>query len=171
MFNFYAQPYDICANGFYFGSIEEYNIYAARNYNKFGDFVEEYEIQLIDAPTSLDCAVINALSPNQCNIERIIDICENWDDDDKVRLLLAEESGYSFNVDTTELCPNDLPEIEIYEEYRFDKLAEQFVDDGIYGEIPENLAHYIDYEAIGRDLQVDYARTNIAGTDYIFRCE
>ena len=32
------------------------------------------------------------------------------------------------------------------------KLAEQMVDDGLYGEIPDHLVNYIDCEAIGRDL-------------------
>lgn len=35
-------------------------------------------------------------------------------------------------------------------------LAEQLVDDGLFGNIPESVARYIDYEAIGRDLKADY---------------
>lgn len=37
----------------------------------------------------------------------------------------------------------------------FTELAEHFVDEGLYGDIPENLTNYIDYEAIGRDLSFD----------------
>ncbi|MFV0552106.1 MAG: antirestriction protein ArdA [Anaerorhabdus sp.] len=49
-------------------------------------------------------------------------------------------------------------------------LAMRFVDDGLFGEIPEELRFYIDYEAIARDLAVDYSETEIAGTRLIYRC-
>ena len=37
----------------------------------------------------------------------------------------------------------------------FEELAEQFVDEGLLGEIPDALRYYIDYEAYGRDLELD----------------
>jgi antirestriction protein len=46
----------------------------------------------------------------------------------------------------------------------------QFADDGLFGEFPESLSHYIDYDAIARDLAIDYAMTDIAGTRYAYRC-
>lgn len=39
-------------------------------------------------------------------------------------------------------------------------LAEQMVAEGLFGEIPESIANYIDYEKIGRDLAVDYTIDN-----------
>ena len=50
------------------------------------------------------------------------------------------------------------------------ELAEQFLEDGLYGEIPEHLQAYIDLDAIARDLTVDYSETSIAGTRLIYRC-
>lgn len=41
----------------------------------------------------------------------------------------------------------------------YEELAEMFVDEGNYGEIPENLKYYIDFSAIGRDLSFDYTQT------------
>lgn len=38
----------------------------------------------------------------------------------------------------------------------YKELAKIFVYDGLFGEIPENLKNYIDYEAMGRDLSYDY---------------
>jgi len=32
----------------------------------------------------------------------------------------------------------------------------QFVEEGLFGETPESLENYIDYEKIARDLEVDY---------------
>lgn len=39
----------------------------------------------------------------------------------------------------------------------FELLAMQFVDDGLFGEIPESLESYINYEKIARDLRIDYS--------------
>ncbi len=50
------------------------------------------------------------------------------------------------------------------------ELAEQFIDEGLFGEIPERLQYYLDYDAIARDLAVDYSEANIAGSRVIYRC-
>jgi len=65
--------------------------------------------------------------------------------------------------------PSDL-EIEYYEAESLKELAERFVDDGYFGEIPENLQNYIDYEAIAADLSYDYSESHIAGMNLVFRC-
>ncbi|MEL6479336.1 MAG: hypothetical protein AAFR17_18565 [Pseudomonadota bacterium] len=49
------------------------------------------------------------------------------------------------------------------------ELAEHFVDEELFGEIPEHLASYLDLDAIARDLGVDYAETEITGTRLIYR--
>ena len=38
----------------------------------------------------------------------------------------------------------------------YELLAYDLVDEGLLGSIPENIFHYIDYSAIGRDLSYDY---------------
>lgn len=50
------------------------------------------------------------------------------------------------------------------------ELTEQFVDEGLFGDIPERLQYYLDYDAIARDLSMDYAETEIAGQRLIYRC-
>jgi len=50
------------------------------------------------------------------------------------------------------------------------ELAEQFVDEGLYGEIPESLQYYIDFDAIARDLSVEFSETTIAGGRYVYAC-
>lgn len=55
--------------------------------------------------------------------------------------------------------------------YRYLKeLAEQFVDEGLFGEIPKAIANYLDYDAIARDLGFDYSEITIAGARLIYRC-
>ena len=63
-------------------------------------------------------------------------------------------------------------EVEIYD-FRdnnsftdtYELLAEQFIDDGYFGEIPKSLEFLIDYEKIARDLRVDYTEfeANVIG--------
>jgi len=48
----------------------------------------------------------------------------------------------------------------------YEQLAEQFVDEGLFGNIPIALQSYIDYEAISRDLRYDYSEY---ATDIIYR--
>ena len=48
--------------------------------------------------------------------------------------------------------------------------ALQFVDEGLFGDIPEHLRNYLDYDAIARDLACDYASTTIAGNRLAYRC-
>jgi Antirestriction protein (ArdA). len=47
----------------------------------------------------------------------------------------------------------------------FELLAIQFIDDGLYGEIPKSLEFYLDYEKMARDLRMDYSEfeSNIIG--------
>ena len=46
---------------------------------------------------------------------------------------------------------NDTSFTDVYE-----LLAQDLVDDGVFGDIPQHLENYIDYSAIGRDLSYDY---------------
>ena len=61
-------------------------------------------------------------------------------------------------------------EIDLYAVSGLRDLAEQFVEEGLFGEIPESLQFYIDYEAIARDLAADYSETHIAGEDFVYAC-
>jgi antirestriction protein len=126
-----------------------------------------FEIQFIDGET-LDAYFADAYGLNQASVFRIIELIEEWDEDAKRRLIIAVgECGYSFDPDTVD--PDDF-EVEIYEGTSMRELAQQFVDEGLFGEIPERLQFYIDYDAIARDLAADYSEADIAGTRLVYRC-
>lgn len=163
---FYAQPYDICAEGFYFRDHAEYDRQAKNLKNEHGQPVEEFEIQFIDGE-QIDCELAKAWGLSQVNFARFIDAANEWDDDQKTRIIIAVgECGYSLEQVAGD---PDGVDIEIYEIGSLKELAEQFVDDGLFGDIPERLQFYLDYDAIARDLSVEYATTNIAGTAYVYR--
>ncbi len=166
MTTLYAQPYDITATGFYFETAEEFAARAAKAVNDFGQPVEEFEIQFIDGE-AIDAALAEAIGLSQANFSAYLDCRGRWEDWEKNRIIIAvEECGHDFDPD----CDPDLLGVEIYSCESLRDLAEQFVDDGVFGDIPEPLQHYIDFDAIARDLAMDYAEATIAGERLVYRC-
>jgi antirestriction protein len=167
MTTLFAQPYDISAHGFYFDSFDDYAQKSATLRNDYGDPVEEFEIQFIDGD-DIDCVLASAWSLHQGGISTFFDAVSDWDDHQKITFIIAVgECGYAF--DPASGHPDDF-EVDIYEMDSLTALAESFVDEGLYGDIPEILAFYIDYEAIARDLSVDFSETVIAGKRLIYAC-
>jgi antirestriction protein len=167
MTQFYAQPYDISATGFYFEDVETYEAKISSVRNDYGQPVEEFEIQFIDGE-AIDCALCTAIGLHQGSVQKVFDLIDTLDDHEKLVLIIAVgECGYAFDPETCE--PSDF-DVDIYHAESMKALAEQFVDEGSFGEIPEHLAHYIDFEAIARDLAVDFTETEIAGQRLIYAC-
>lgn len=167
MATFYAQPYDISVTGFYFETVEEYEAKQKACRNDDGQSVEEFEIQLIEAE-NIDISLFEALYVSQENVGYFIDKIEEWYDHEKYLLIIAVgECGYRFNLakDTP-----DKYDIFIYEVDSLEELAEQFIEDGLYGTVPEALQYYIDYRAISRDLSVDFSMAKINGTRLAYQC-
>ncbi len=166
MTQLYAQPYDISATGFYFETAKEYKKNANALRNEYGDPVEEFEIQFIDGE-EIDCDLAKAVGLNQANFVQFFDCVDDWDEGQKQHVIIAVgDCGYAFDANTT---PEDF-DMEIYKIDTMRALAEQFVDEGLFGEVPESFQFYIDYDAIARDLAVDYSQVEIAGKRLIYRC-
>ena len=167
MTTLFAQPYNIDATGFYFESAEDYAAKAEDNFDRYGQFVEEYEIQFIDGE-AIDAEVAKAWDLSQCNFAEFLDFIDECDDEQKRLYIVAvEHCGF----DHAQVVENPYTsDIVIYHLRDLKELAEEFVDEGLFGDIPENLRFYIDYDAIARDLSVDYAAAEIAGKHLIYRC-
>lgn len=164
MTQLYAQPYDLSATGFYFESVEEFDAKANANRNDYGQRVEEYEIQFIDGE-SIDCDLANAVGINQANFAQFFDACETWSENDKQRVIIAVgECGYTFEPSTK---PDDF-EVDIYQVESLRDLAEQFVDEALFGDIPERLRFYIDHDAIALDLAVEFSEITIGGERFAY---
>ena len=167
MTELFAQPYDITADGFYFRTESEYVEKASKLRNSAGWPVEEFELQFIDGE-DIDAKLFEALGVSQCNVAQFLEACDDWDDDQKRKVIIAVgECGYSF--DLTSGDPDDF-DIDLYEIDSLRDLAEQFVDEGLFGDIPDPIRNYLDYDAIARDLGTDYSETRIAGTNLVYRC-
>ena len=153
MTTLFAQPYDISANGFYFETAEEYNEKASKLLNSYGQPVEEFEMQFIDGE-SIDADLFKALGVHQGNFSDYLEAVDEWSADDKIKVIIAVgEAGYNF--DLSKDAPDQF-DIDLYELDSLIDLAEQFVEEGLFGEIPERIQYYLDYDAIARDLRIDY---------------
>jgi hypothetical protein len=167
MTELFAQPYDISAQGFYFRTSEAYHEKSAKARNDFGFPVEEYEIQFIDGE-AIDAQLFEALRVNQCNFPQFLEACDAWDDHQKIKVIVAVgQCGYTFDLNSGD--PDDF-DVDIYELDSLRELAEQFVEEGLFGQIPERLQNYLDYDAIARELGMDYSETTIGGKPLIYRC-
>lgn len=167
MATFYAQPYDLAAQGFYFSDAQTYRRNITSIVNDYGDPVEEFEIQFIDGE-SIDAELAKALGLYQGNVLAFMEVIDNWDDDQKTAVIIAVgECGYQFDLQTDD--PDSL-DVTLYPARTLKELAEQFVEEGLFGEIPEQLRAYLDYDAIARDLAMDYSETTIGGTALVYHC-
>lgn len=68
---------------------------------------------------------------------------------------LVNQVGYSHDA-----AISNLDDWDIYENMTMIELAEQFIDEGLFGTIPDSIINYIDYERIARDLSMDYSEYN-----------
>lgn len=166
MTTLFAQPYNICATGFYFETAKQYEEKAKNLTNAYGEPVEEFEIQFIDG-NNIDAKLFSALSVHQGDISAFLEAVEEWDEDEKIRVILAVgECGYSF---TFGQGTPDQFDLDLYEANSMRDLAMEFVEQGLFGDIPINIANYLNYDAIAYDLGMDYSEIRLNGTNYIYR--
>ena len=130
--------------------------------------MEEFEIQFIDGER-IDAELFNALGVHQGNIQHFINAVDEWEEYEKQAVIIAVgECSYDFDIADNDLSIID--NVDIYYMHNMHELAEQFIEEGLFGEIPENIRFYLDMDAIARDLGVDYSKTCIAGDNIVYRC-
>lgn len=144
----------------------ENELYNGRNICKHTHHHEEYFI------TDYECSYMKI--EEYADISKLNEIAqqiESWDDNDILKFEILLSEGYA--QDKVIEDGLDSYEVDIYD-FRsvkrltcaFEQLAEQFVDEGLFGNVPIALQSYIDYEAISRDLRYDYSEYD---TDIIYR--
>jgi len=167
MTTLHAQPYDVSGTGFYFDSVEKYDLKLQQLRKYLGQSCEEFEIQFIDGE-NIDCELFSALGIHQGNFAAYLQAIEDWSEDEKIKVIIAVgEAGYSFDLGKDD--PNQF-EIDLYQVDSLKELAYQFVEEGLFGEIPVSIQNYLDYNAIARDLGMDYSEIVIDKVRYIYYC-
>lgn len=107
------------------------------------------EIMLADFES--DIISINEWS----NPFQINEICEELEALEEYELkkykYLVDSVGYNH-----EEAMRHLDNCDLYENMNLKELAEQFIEEGLFGNIPDSIKNYLDYDAIARDLAFDY---------------
>jgi len=159
---YFAQPYNPDAIGFYFSTYEEYQSKSESLVDHCGNQVEEFEIQFIDGE---DGELFKACSINQSNIEAFISACEELQDYEKVSLFfLCSNNGYFF-----EDGLRKMDEVSI-QEGRLVDVAEELFDELYSYDIPENIRFYIDYEKFARDCEIGGDMTEFDFNSTTYTC-
>ena len=156
----YAQPYNMDAQGFYFHSFEQYETKSENLRDRFGNVVEEFEIQFIDGD---DAELFEACGINQSNLVTWFDDIEDKDENEKIALyFLTGELGY-----TLDQAMDKVEDVIIYEGDA-KEAAEELFDECYAHTIPENLRWYFDMDKFARDLEIggDFNEFNFNGTTY-----
>ncbi len=156
----YAQPYNMDAVGFYFHKFEEYETKSENLRDRFGNVVEEFEIQFIDGD---DAELFEACGINQSNLATWFDDIEDKDEHEKIALyFLTGELGY--NLDQ---ALDKVEDVIIYEGDA-KEAAEELFDECYAHTIPENLRFYFDMDKFARDLEIggDFNEFQFNGTTY-----
>jgi antirestriction protein len=109
-------------------------------------FISDYEWSGIDI---YDIPEFGSITLLKLKIDEIAELSEQ--DQKKLRYMIKQE-GY-----TLETALTKIDDCDIYENMDLKGLAENLVEEGIFGEIPENIKAYLDYEKIARDLSYDYS--------------
>ena len=117
---------------------------------------EEYFITDYEAPFTI------GEYDNLTELNEFAEEFEDLRDEEKDAIAyLLEYGGY----DDKQTALDNRDEVIIYYDTNLADVAEQLVDDGIFGEIPESIQNYIDYEKIANDLLHD-GYTEIDGNVY-----
>ena len=124
-------------------------------FNKIGHdefFISDYECEL-------PIAMIDEYE-NLETLNEIAEILENLQDYEKETLLAILESETLLLDEALEILNDE--KFIFYSNVNLEGLAEQFVEEGIFGEISTSIISYIDYERIARDLKFEgYIETSV----------
>ena len=167
----YAQPYDYDASGFYFDSFEDYETKFNKNCNVYGQPVEEYELQFIDG-SAIDCDLFKAIDKTQnivCSLKAFFMVANTWEEYQKIPLIIAYEENITSEPFNEEVTSDMFEDIDIYYDMSFKDLAEHFVEEGLFGDIPENVKQWLDIEKMALSLSYDYNEITVGNNSIIYR--
>lgn len=145
MTTLHATPYNRDATGFYFISAEEYEDKAKFHFDRFGNLVEEFEIQFVDGD---DAALFEACGIDQTCINTWFDDVEYLQDYEKINLYyLVGCAGYSL------VQAMDMLDEPCITESSLRDASEELFNECWLSSVPDNLRFYVDYDKFARDCE------------------
>ncbi|MFZ6773257.1 antirestriction protein ArdA [Undibacterium sp. SXout7W] len=160
MSTYFAQPYNTNANGFYFDSLDDYTSQSENLLDRFGNPVEEFEIQFIDGD---DSELFSACSIDQGSLAVWFETIVDLSDYEKTGLYyLRSVLGYCL-----ENALDKLDDVNLSEGNLMD-VAETLFDEFYLDDVPESVRAYIDYEKYARDCELggDLCEFDFNGTTW-----
>jgi hypothetical protein len=149
---YFAQPYNLSATGFYFTDLEDYNAKASKARDDYGLPVEEFEIQYIDGD---EAELFAAAGVTQASLRQWFDLLDELDGDADRIVIARHLLGLGYAMDDLTF---HLDDYSVYHGSRAD-YARETVEECY--QVPGNLAFYIDYDWLGRDMELEGAFTGI----------
>lgn len=143
---YYAQPYSLDAQGFYFSDLEDYEAKAEALKDCYGNQVEEFEIQFIDGSKEL-CDLFNACYVNQANLGQFLAIVDEVPEHQYPSFYFLMEQGRDM-----EDALNNYDEVQV-QSGNLEDAAQELFDEIYMHEVPKHLQQYIDYSAFANDCQ------------------
>jgi antirestriction protein len=140
---------------------EEVQLILERGRRACRDVLPHEEVAIFDFEW-LDAGMGKACSVNEySDLHKLNEMAEELsalEEFERLRVQFLLYEGYEF-----EYALENYEDVTIYD-FRnstsftdiYELLAEELVNDGCFGEIPDALIHYLDYSKIGRDLSFDY---------------
>lgn len=160
MTRLHATPYNRDAVGFYFETATEYETKATIHVDRFGNLVEEFEIQFIDGD---DAELFEACGINQANLNLWFEEIEFLQDFEKASLFyLVGIAGYNLDQALEKINEPTIYQGELLE------AATELFDECYLHTLPDCLKYYIDYEKFARDCELggDMCEFEYGGTTY-----
>jgi hypothetical protein len=151
-----------------FESLEAYQAYQAYqaksecHLDRYGNAVEEFEIQYIDGD---DAALFKDCGINQANLNTWFDDIDTLSDSDKIDLYyLVGCAGYALSQ-----ALDKIDEPSIAEGYLKGAAIELFDDCWLHS-IPENIRYYVDYDSFARDSEMGGDLTEFDFNNRTYTC-
>jgi hypothetical protein len=153
----YANPYDNSYTGFYFGSIDEFNKQLSQA------SYEEVEIDFIEGGNS---RLFHATNINQGNVDLWFDELDRYEDNHQEALAIC----YLIEIMHLDEAIKRRYEVILHRgslaDYAFELVSDVYPLD----ELPDIIKLHIDYNSIGRDLELNSEVTEIRHNLWVVNC-
>ena len=153
----YANPYDISYTGFYFTSTEEFE----SNMNKAP--FEGVEIDFIDGGNS---RLFHATNINQGNVDLWFDELNKYSDDSHE----ASAIGYLLDIMHIDEAIKRRDEVILHRGNLADYAFELVKDVCSLDQLPELIRNHIDYDSIGKDLELNCEIAEVDRNLWVVNC-
>lgn len=127
------------------------NVYSELDTAFGGDSWREHDYEIVDVDDEFNI-FHDFRMYGYVNIERMNEVAEQLSEIDNLDLLLAINEAHG--ADLKELLEDNLEDkYYLYEDCSLKDYAYSQVEDGYYGDIPDSIINYIDYDSMARDLE------------------